>query len=341
MALFRKLLLPFSALYWLITSLRNYFYTNAFFKSQTFPIPIIAVGNLTTGGTGKTPQIEYLVRLLSQYYRVATLSRGYKRKSKGFVLAGAGTDAAVLGDEPYQFYQKFPDITVAVDANRKNGIEQLLSLSLPPEIVLLDDAYQHRRVKAGFYILLTAYGDLYTDDFLLPAGNLRESRTGAKRADIIIVTKCPPGLSQGEQEAIERKLKAEANQKIYFTFIEYDNLLYSEAGTMTVEDAGKTRKLLLAGIAKPEPFFRYLKSPGDEQMAFLDHHYFSDKEIGDIRKKSQNKFIITTEKDYMRLKGRLPDDRLFYLPIKSTFIKGSDDFDKTILDYVGKSTGNR
>lgn len=341
MALFRKLLLPFSALYWLITSLRNYFYTNGFFKFHTFSIPVIAVGNLSTGGTGKTPQIEYLVRLLSQKYRVATLSRGYKRKSKGFVLAGPSVDAAVLGDEPYQFFQKFPNINVAVDANRKNGIEQLLSLPLPPEIVLLDDAYQHRRVKAGFYILLTAYSDLYTDDSLLPAGNLRESRAGAKRADIIIVTKCPAELSQGEQQAIERKLKPGANQKIYFTFIEYDSLLYSETGTMTVEEAGKTGKLLLAGIAKPEPFFRYLKGPDDEQMAFPDHHYFSDKEIEDIRKKSQNRIIVTTEKDYMRLKGRLPEDRLFYLPIKSTFIKGGDDFNKTILNYVGESTGNR
>lgn len=341
MALFRKLLLPFSALYWVITSLRNYFYSKGFFKPYTFSIPVVAVGNLSTGGTGKTPQIEYLVRLLSQYYRVATLSRGYKRKSNGFVLAGAGADADVLGDEPCQFYQKFPQINVAVDANRKSGIEQLLSLPMPPQVVLLDDAYQHRRVKAGFYILLTAFGDLYADDYLLPAGNLREGRAGARRADIIIVTKCPPNLSTLEQQAIERKLKPKVNQKIYFTFIEYDSLLYSETGTMTVDEARKTGKLLLAGIAKPEPFFRYLKGTDDEQMAFPDHHYFSDKEIEDIKKKSQNRIIVTTEKDYMRLKGRLPEDRLFYLPIKSTFINGGDDFDKTILDYVGKSTGNR
>ena len=224
----RKILFPFSWLYWAITAIRNHFYDKGLFTSYTFDLPVIAIGNLSTGGTGKTPQTEYLIRLLSGRYRVATLSRGYKRKSKGFVLAGDSANAAILGDEPYQFHSKFQNIRVAVDADRKNGIGQLLSLSPRPEVILLDDAYQHRRVKAGFYILLTAYGDLYADDFILPAGNLREGRSGAKRAAVIIVTKCPPELSQSEQVKIRAKLKAQPGQKVYFTHIDYDTEVHSE-----------------------------------------------------------------------------------------------------------------
>ena len=182
MNLLRKLLFPFAILYGLITSIRNFLFDKDILKSYSFDLPVIAVGNLSVGGTGKTPQIEYLIRLLSDKYKIATLSRGYKRKSKGFILAEANANAATLGDEPFQFFQKFPSIQVAVDADRKNGIEQLLLQTEKPEIILLDDAFQHRKVKAGFYILLTSYGDLYSDDFMLPTGNLRESRSGAARA---------------------------------------------------------------------------------------------------------------------------------------------------------------
>ncbi|MEY2867889.1 MAG: hypothetical protein RIR01_289, partial [Bacteroidota bacterium] len=194
MNLLRKILFPFAILYGLVTAIRNFLFDKGILKSYAFDLPIIAVGNLSVGGTGKTPQIEYLIRLLSTKYKVATLSRGYKRKSEGFVLADANVNAEILGDEPFQFFQKFPNIQVAVDANRKNGIEQLLSKNSKPEVILLDDAYQHRKVKAGFYILLTAYGDIYADDFMLPTGNLRESRSGAHRADVVVVTKCPPNL---------------------------------------------------------------------------------------------------------------------------------------------------
>ena len=206
MNLLRKLLFPFAILYGFITFLRNYLYDKGFLKSYSFNIPVIAVGNLSVGGTGKTPQIEYLIRLLSPNYKVATLSRGYKRKSEGFVLADANATAEIIGDEPFQYYKKFPTIKVAVAADRKNGIEQLLNQKEKPEIILLDDAFQHRKVKAGFYILLTSYGDLFSDDFILPTGNLRESRSGAKRADVIIVTKCPKDISDAEQERIRQKL---------------------------------------------------------------------------------------------------------------------------------------
>lgn len=321
--------------------MRNFFYDKGLFASFSFPVPIIAIGNLSTGGTGKTPQTEYLIRLLSNTYRVATLSRGYKRKSKGFVLGSIDSSADVLGDEPFQFYQKFPNIRVAVDADRKNGIEQLLALSPQPQVLLLDDAYQHRRVKAGLYILLTSYGDIYADDFILPVGNLRESRSGAKRAAIVVVTKCPPGLTKSEQDSIENKLRLSSSQKVYFTCIEYDNTVFSEEGQLAIDTIKGRQKILVAGIAKPKPFFDYLKEQDDEALAYPDHHDFTESELTDIKERSNNKIIITTEKDYMRLRGKLPKDKLFYLPIKSRFLSNSDDFNKTILDYVGQSTRNR
>lgn len=337
----RKILFPFSLIYWAVTAIRNFLYDKGIFTSYSFDAPVIAIGNLSTGGTGKTPQAEYLIRLLSGRYTVATLSRGYKRKSKGFVLAGADTNADELGDEPYQFYNKFPHIRVAVDADRRNGIEMLLSLSPRTEVIVLDDAYQHRRVKAGFYILLTAYDDLYADDFVLPAGNLREGRSGAGRANVIIVTKCPPGLSQQEQLKMRAKLKALPGQKVYFTCIEYDNAVHSEEGERSLDSIKNMPKVLVAGIAKPKPFFAHLQAAGDVALTFPDHHDFTERELEDIKKQAKDKLVITTEKDFMRLKSRLPEGMLFYLPIRSRFLAGGDDFDKTILDYVGTSTANR
>lgn len=334
MNLLRKILFPFAILYGFITSIRNFLFDKGIFKSYSFDIPIIAVGNLSVGGTGKTPQIEYLIRLLSPKYKVATLSRGYKRKSEGFVLANSNSNAEILGDEPFQFYKKFNTIQVAVDANRKNGIEQLLSQTNKPEVILLDDAFQHRKVKAGFYILLTSYGDLYSDDFMLPTGNLRESRSGAKRANLVIVTKCPTTLSLEEQNKITAKLNLNPNQEIYFSYINYDDSIYSENKSIAISEIKKADKLLLAGIAKPEPFFTHLKNPNDDCLTFSDHHHFSEKEISEIENKANNKIIITTEKDFVRLKGSLSKEQLFYLPIRSTFLSRSKKFDKTIFDFM-------
>lgn len=354
MNLLRKTLFPFAILYGFITGIRNFLFDKGFLKSYSFDIPIIAVGNLSVGGTGKTPQIEYLIRLLSPKYKVATLSRGYKRQSKGFILADSTSNAEILGDEPFQFYKKFKNIQVAVDADRKNGIEQLLSQTNRPDssdseqtkqIILLDDAFQHRKVKAGFYILLTSYGDLYCDDFMLPTGNLRESRCGAKRANVIIVTKCPATLSLDEKNEIKTQLKLSPKQELYYSYIDYDEFIYSDDKTMKVSEIRNVDKLLLVGIAKPNPFFAYLQSENDEKLVYPDHHPFTEKDIIEIENKSQNKIIITTEKDFVRLKGRLPKEQLFYLPIRSSFLcspeASGENFDKTILNYVGTSTGNR
>ncbi len=334
MNLLRKILFPFAILYGFITAIRNFLFDKGILKSYSFDLPIIAVGNLSVGGTGKTPQIEYLIRLLSPNYKVATLSRGYKRKSEGFVLANETSNAEILGDEPYQFFQKFKNIQVAVDANRKNGIEQLLSQAEKPNVILLDDAFQHRKVKAGFYILLTSYGDLYSDDFMLPTGNLRENKNGAQRANVIVVTKCPPNLSNEEQNKIKTKLKLSVNQQLYFSCIAYDDCIYSEKNSLEVKEILKKDKLLLAGIAKPEPFFNHLKQSQDICLTFPDHHHFDEKDILEIKHQAQNKIIITTEKDYVRLKGQIPAEQLFYLPIKSEFLSGKDNFNKAILGFV-------
>jgi tetraacyldisaccharide 4'-kinase len=334
MNVLRKILFPFAILYGLITTIRNFLFDKGILKSTSFDIPVIAVGNLSVGGTGKTPQIEYLIRLLSDKYKIATLSRGYKRKSEGFLLADSTSNAEILGDEPFQFYQKFPDIQVAVDANRTNGIIQLLSQIEKPEVILLDDAYQHRKVKAGFYILLTAFDDLYADDFMLPTGNLRESRSGANRANIIVVTKCPKNLSDEKQEEIRLKLELNPSQQIYFTYVDYDDAVYGKGKKIDVRDIKSEPKLLLAGIAKPKPFFNFLKSEKDECLTFPDHHHFSDTDLDEIQNKAKNKKIITTEKDYVRLKDSELVSQLYYLPIKSTFINHQQNFDEAILEYV-------
>jgi tetraacyldisaccharide 4'-kinase len=331
----RKILFPFSILYGIVTAIRNFLFDIDFFKSYSFDVPTIVVGNLSVGGTGKSPQIEYLIRLLSPQFKVATLSRGYKRKSVGFVLADDSATASSIGDEPYQFYSKFKTIQVAVDANRKNGIETLLSQKSKPEILLLDDAYQHRKVKAGLYILLTTYNELYCDDYMLPTGNLRESRSGAKRAKIVIVTKCPQDLAIAEQVKIRAKLHLNENQELYFSYIDYDNAVFSEHTSVSRELIMGEPKVLIAGIAKPDSFFNFLKQKGDLCLPFPDHHDFTDADIEAIKVKAGNKRVITTEKDYVRLKGSLPSEQLFYLPIQSSFINGGAKFNKTIYDYVG------
>lgn len=334
MKILRILLFPFAILYGFITSTRNFLFNNGILKSTSFSVPVIAVGNLSVGGTGKTPQIEYLIRLLSDKFRVATLSRGYKRKSEGFILADDSVNAEIIGDEPFQYYKKFPKIRVAVDADRTNGIQKLLNQINPPEIILLDDAYQHRKVKADLYILLTAYNDLYADDFMLPTGNLRESRSGAARAKIVIVTKCPESLSLDEKNKIKSKLKLKPNQQLFFTSINYEETVFSKETEIQVTEIQKMDKVLLAGIAKPEPFFNYLKKPNDEMMKFPDHHDFSDDEIAEIKAKSSDKLIITTEKDYVRIADKFPKEQLFYLPIQSSFLENRTDFDETILQFV-------
>lgn len=328
MKLLRKLFFPFGFIYWIITYCRNLFYDYGIFKSYSFSVPILAVGNLSVGGTGKSPQIEYLIRLLSQY-KTATLSRGYKRNTKGFVLANENATALNLGDEPYQFFSKFPKTLVAVDADRKSGIEQLLKLQDKPEVILLDDAFQHRKVMAGFYILLTTYDTLFSDDFILPFGDLRESSLGKKRANVVIVTKCPETIDSNQETEIIKKLAVKV--PVFFSKIVYDNCVYAENKTIALSDLEEDI-FLVAGIANPTSFFNFFETCAT--LSFPDHHDFNQKDISLILEKAKGKKIITTEKDYVRLKDKIDKNQLFYLPIKSEFLVNKSNFDAMILTFI-------
>lgn len=328
----RKLLLPFSLLYGAIVWLRNKFFDWNWISHKSYDFPIICVGNLSVGGTGKSPMIEYLIRLLKDDFKVATLSRGYKRKTSGFYLVNGNEDAVATGDEPLQFKTKFPEITVAVDENRQRGIGELQKLKTSPEVILLDDAFQHRKVRPGFSILLTAYDSLYINDWILPAGNLREPRSGAKRADIIVVTKTPKDLSSKEMLQIKNKLSLKSHQTVYFSFIAYADYL-SSGQKQIVLNSLPDDFVLVTGIANPKPLVQFLKerSLKFDHLRFPDHHNFTSNELAEI---DNHDFILTTEKDFMRLKTFIATEKLFYLPIQPDFVKEKGTFDKEILDWV-------
>ena len=336
MRFLRKLLFPLAILYGFVTALRNMLYDRGWLQSVSFDVPVIAVGNLSVGGTGKSPMVEYLIRLLQPDYRIAVLSRGYKRQTHGFRLASKNDSAETLGDEPFQFYKKFPAIRVAVDADRVRGIKSLLNLPDAPQVILLDDGFQHRRVKAGYYIVLTAYGDLYADDFMLPTGNLREGWRGAKRANCIVVTKCPSNLSDAEQDLIRKKLQIKKGQFLCFTSIGYADAVQG-AGVRPVDEIRRESKLVLAGIAKPKPFFDYLVQEDDTVLSFADHHRFTQNELHAIASQANDRPIVTTEKDFARLEGKI-DAQLFYLPIETRFLAGRERFDQAISDFVRQKT---
>lgn len=331
----RKILFPIVPIYYMITWLRNLCYDIGVFKSKSYDFPIICVGNLSAGGTGKTPMIEYLIRLLKGNYKVATLSRGYKRNTKGFFIANENSTVLKIGDEPFQLHQKFKDVIVSVDGDRQNGIAKLSELQESPEIILLDDAFQHRKVKAGLNILLTTYNKLYVDDFTLPTGNLREPKYGAKRAQIIIVTKCPNDLNEDERQKIIFKLKPLSTQEVFFSSIKYSETIYSSKISKPLQNLKQERFTLVTGIASPKLLLNFLKSNGYnyEHLNFTDHHNFTDNELKMLNKKP---LILTTEKDYMRLKDSIDSERLFYLPIESE-MSNKEKFDKLISQYLGSN----
>ncbi len=329
--LLRKIAFPFSLVYALVVHLRNFFYDTGVFSSKTYKTPTLCVGNLSVGGTGKTPMIEFLIRLLDGH-KVAVLSRGYKRQSKGFLLADANSSVLDLGDEPFQMHQKFPEIAVAVDTDRNNGILQL-ETQVKPEVILLDDAFQHRRVKPDFSILLTAYGQLYVDDWYLPTGNLRDSKREAKRANIIIVTKCPESLLEEERLRIVEKLKPLSHQTVLFSKLEYNTVLKGESMENLTISAIRDKKIaLVTGIASPEPLVNYLKSLGllFEHFEFGDHHNFSKK---DVQLFKDYELILTTEKDYVRLNGKVKN--LCYVEVAHSFSSKDQIFlEKTLKSLV-------
>jgi tetraacyldisaccharide 4'-kinase len=328
------MLFPFAFLYRLGVTVRNKMYDWKVFKSTPFNIPLICVGNLAMGGTGKTPMIEWLVRELKNDWQVATLSRGYKRKTKGYVLANTGTTALEIGDEPMQFHWKYPDISVAVGEERLVAIPQLLFDRPDTEVILLDDAFQHRSISAGYNILLTEYSNLFTRDLMFPSGDLRDVKQSHRRAQVIVVTKCPSDLSKQESEIIKKELNPEGDIPVFFTALKYGTPYHIKTRAPLPWDLHEWA-LLVCGIANPEPLKKKLNQicPGYEMKRFSDHHIFTSQDWNDIqhqweRMKFEKKRIITTEKDAVRLikfGESLNSYPIFCWPIEHEFLFNESD----------------
>ena len=349
-------LLPLSFLYGMGVRFRNMLFDTGILESRSFPIPVISVGNITVGGAGKTPHVEYLIRLLCETKRVSVLSRGYKRRTKGYLLASSSSTSLELGDEPYQMYLKYGrQVHVAVSANRCEGIERLCSdpETKDTDVILLDDAFQHRYVKPGVNILLVDYHRLIVYDKLLPAGRLREPKDGKRRADIVIVTKCPPDLRPMDFRVITKALNLYPYQKLFFTTIEYGDLipLFSNSRSLALSEITSDYEVLvLSGIASPQHLLCDIQKHTENviPMTFRDHHIFTPKDIARINNTfdsmSSKRIIITTEKDAARLVGLdgLSDDvrkHIYALPIKTTFLlEQQEQFDEFILSYVLKNS---
>ena len=348
-------LLPLSWIYGSIVRFRNWLFDIGVKKSKSFALPVISVGNITVGGSGKTPHVEYLVRLLQDKVKIAVLSRGYKRKSRGYVLAEEDTEMKEIGDEPFQMHQKFPGIYVAVDAKRVRGIQHLQDdeETKDVEVILLDDAFQHRYVKPGINILLVDYHRLIIYDKILPAGRLREPLSGKNRADIVIVTKCPKDLKPMEFRVLTKAMNLYPFQKLYFTCINYDKPIgiFNEQ-QLDLESLKDKNVMLLTGIASPKqmehdltPMFKTLTS-----VSFGDHHHFKSKDIDRINEIFESmpepRLIITTEKDAVRLRDseglyEIVKDNLYALPIKVSFMQDQEEnFNEKIISYVRKNSRN-
>ncbi len=338
------MLLPFALLYWLGISIRSWLYDKKILRSASFGLPLICIGNLSVGGTGKSPMVEYIVGLLKDRFRVATLSRGYKRKTRGYALAGEKSTALEIGDEPMQFHLKFPDVPVAVGEERLDAIPQLLHDRPGTEAIILDDAFQHRAVSAGLNILLTEYNNLFTRDFYLPTGDLRDLKSAYKRADIIVVTKCPASITTEEKNRLRAEINPSDHQHIFFTAIEYGRL-YHILGNGSHELSASTEVLLVTGIANPRPLKAFLEQQcGAYQMQeYSDHHIFTIDDLRDISKKFDNidaadKIILTTEKDAVRLvkfNAEIADWPLYVIPVRHRFLFDEQaQFDGLVINFI-------
>jgi tetraacyldisaccharide 4'-kinase len=325
----RILLFPFSLLYAASVWIRNWLFDKKIFQTSAFNLPIICVGNLSAGGTGKSPLVERLIAFMHHTYNVAVLSRGYKRKTQGYALANSTTSALEIGDEPFLFYSKFPDVTVAVGEERMVAIPQLLHDKPETQVIVLDDAFQHRAVLAGLNIVLTACNNLYTRDWWLPTGDLRDEKRSAKRADILIVTKCRPDMTVDEAKDITEELEPEIHQHVFFTTINY-GVPYHIVNNNPVTIHDSLEVLLVSGIADPRPLKKYLLEHSETyyEILYNDHHIFSIDDLKDIVKRftniqHRNKIILTTEKDAVRLakfSNELKDLPIYVMPITIQFL---------------------
>jgi len=341
---FRILLLPFAALFGIIVIIRNWLYDKGISRSTSFGLPLICVGNLSVGVTGKSPMVEYLVMHLKNQFKVATLSRGYKRKTKGYALANERTTAIDIGDEPMQFHRKFPDVPVAVGEERLVAIPQLLHDRPGTEAIILDDAFQHRQVQSGFNILLTEYSNLFTRDFFLPTGDLRDQPGSYKRANIIVVTKCKPDLSEEEKNKIIKEIRPLSHQRVFFTAIAYSTPYHILQHNFFHVDEN-TEVLLVTGIANPRPLKNFLEERINTyyMMHYNDHHIFSVDDWRDIKKKfdsieAEKKIILTTEKDAMRLmkfSKEINGMPFYVIPIEHRFLFSEGGaFNEMVVNFI-------
>ena len=344
------ILLPIAWLYGGVLRLRHKLYDWHLLRSKRFDLPVICVGNLALGGTGKTPHVEYLIRLLGGDHDVCVVSRGFGRKTKGFRRAESDSTFADLGDEPMQYFHKFHQIQVVVDEDRNEAIERMLSADTPPQVILLDDAFQHRSTEAGLNLLLTEYGKLYAEDYLVPAGRLRDVRSAAQRAQVVVVTKCPKELNSTERDDIRKRLHLHHDQKLFFS-----SMVYEPLQAITDTDILPTQGcsiLCFTGIANPQPLIDELERTFKEVVAirFGDHHPFREKDLDNVLKTfaelpSPQKIMATTEKDAARLRKtpyicKFESAPLFVQPICVRFHE-ENVFNETILDYVRQNNHHR
>lgn len=345
------ILFPFSVVYGLVVGIRNLLFDLNILKSTEFNFPVISVGNITVGGTGKTPHVEYLVKLLNDNFRIGMISRGYKRKTKGYIEANKNSGPDDLGDEPFQIFSKFPGIKVAVDSDRVRGINKLKGSSKELQVIILDDAFQHRYVKPGVSVLLIDYHRPLYKDCMLPAGNLRESADNTSRANIIIVTKVPEDIKPIEKRIWIKRLSLYPYQFLYFTSFTYGDLIPIFSNNKKLKSLEELRNselgiLLVTGIANPQPLRaelgKYNKSI--TTLFYPDHHNFCNEDLPGIKikldlLKNRNKIIIVTEKDAVKLrkldyKDKSIKDNIYYIPVQVSFSGGHEEFNRNIIEYV-------
>lgn len=334
-----RTLAPAAALYSAAQQIRNILYDHGILRSESFPVPVICVGNITVGGTGKTPMIQHLIELLKDQYKVAVLSRGYRRATSGYLLAGPTTTQPEIGDEPFQMHLRYPDVSVAVSEKRAIGIRNLLE-SVRPDVILLDDAFQHRAVRPSLSIVLTDYSRNMLDDAVIPAGRLRERVSGASRSDIIVMTKCPAGISPGQIES-EAARYGRFGKPVFFTTLRYGSLRPLRQGA---QEPAQGCALMMTGIAEPRPMREHLKELGFtvSELTFPDHHSFSNDDVmkmaAALEKAGRDAIMITTEKDAARLSAiSMPDtlaDRTFILPVDAQFVQNGTQFDNMITEHI-------
>ena len=326
MKIVRFLLFPIAIIYYLFSSCRNILFDLKIFKSKYYKIPNIGVGNLSMGGTGKSVLIIYLVELFKSKFNLAILSRGYKRKSKGFFIANSESSAKLIGDEPYQFYKRFPEVTVAVSENRNDGVKKILKEIPKTQLILFDDILQHRSINAHLRILTTTYDSPFFKDYIFPVGNLRESKKGHKRVDIILVTKCPKELNEIDRDNFSKEIKLEPYQKVFFTKISYSLNIYSRNKKIELLSLNRSEFILVTGIADSSYLLDYINSKNLKftHIKYSDHHNYTNSDIRHISSKAKNQIVLTTEKDYWRLNPLVKDFDLYFLPIKMSFFSNEE-----------------